>query len=95
MTFGEKAVWLGFTGKRLGCQESIVLMDHPKNPWSPCPWFTRDYGFASPTPFYWLENGWQLPAGQYVRLRYRVAVIAGDIVADEIRPLYNAFASSE
>jgi hypothetical protein len=36
--------------------EGIALLDHPGNPWSPCKWFTRDYGFISPSPFNWLDQ---------------------------------------
>jgi hypothetical protein len=52
-------------------------MAHPENPWSPCPWFTRDYGFISPTPFNFRNQVWNLPAGEQVRLRYRVVLFAG------------------
>lgn len=88
-TFGQVAPWCGYTGTRLGVTESIVLMDHPGNPFLRCPWFTRDYGFISPTPFYWLdEKGWRLPTGESIRVRYRVVVSKGTIVADEMNQLY-------
>lgn len=92
-TFGQKAAWCCFSGTRLGHAESIVLMDHPGNPWSPCPWFTRDYGFMSPTPFYWFKEGWRLAKGQSVRVRYRVAVLPTAADAREIVSLYDAFAA--
>lgn len=91
-TFGEKAAWCAFRGRRCGVPETIVLMDHPRNPWSPCPWFTRDYGMISPTPFYWLENGWNLPAGKSIRIRHRVAALSGDGEASVIGRLYEEFA---
>jgi hypothetical protein len=94
-TFGQAATWCGFYGTRLGVTESIVLMDHPKNPWSPCKWFTRDYGFISPTPFNWLDdNGWRLPAGESIRVRYRVVVSKGPIVADEMNRIFKAWGES-
>jgi hypothetical protein len=93
-TFAEKAAWCAFGGRRGDAREAIVLMDHPANPWSPCPWFTRDYGFASPTPFYWMENGWTLAAGRSVRLRYRVAAMAGATDAATIGALYNDFTAT-
>jgi hypothetical protein len=77
-TFGKKSAWCGFFGRRGGVVEGIAIFDHPRNPWSPCPWFTRDYGFISPTPFYFIENPWQLAAGKSVKLRYRVVLHAGD-----------------
>jgi hypothetical protein len=80
-TFGKPAHWCAFYGRRLQAQdqptEGIALLDHPKNPWAPCPWFTRDYGFISPMPFNWIEQPWRLPAGQAVQLRYRVVLFAG------------------
>lgn len=92
-TLGRKAPWCGYTGTRLGVTESIVLMDHPGNPWSPCPWFTRDYGFISPTPFFWLdEKGWHLPAGQSIRLNYRVAMCEGGIEPNVMNRLYAEWA---
>ncbi|HOQ86499.1 MAG TPA: PmoA family protein [Phycisphaerae bacterium] len=80
-TFGQPASWCGFEGVRFGQTESIVLMDDPQNPWYPCQWFTRDYGFASPTPFFWIDEKepWRLPKGQTLALSYRVAVLAGPL----------------
>jgi hypothetical protein len=81
-TFGKPSAWCGFYGKREtvpgGLVEGIALFDHPKNPWVPCPWFTRDYGFMSPTPFNWIDKPWALAAGESVTLRYRVVLHAGD-----------------
>jgi hypothetical protein len=81
-TFGKKAAWCDFHGRRPtptgDTIEGIAMFDHPKNPWSPCPWFTRDYGFASPMPTYFMEKPWKLPAGESVILRYRVVLHAGD-----------------
>jgi hypothetical protein len=81
-TAGQTAAWCDFSGKRVGLNSSLVeglaLMDHPGNPWSPCKWFTRDYGFFSPTPFNWLDKGpWTLAMGQSVTLNYRVVLHEG------------------
>ena len=81
-TFGQPARWCAFYGKRAQAKgepvEGIALMDHPKNPWAPCPWFTRDYGFCSPTAFNFRPEPWQLAAGKSVQLKHRVAMFAGD-----------------
>jgi hypothetical protein len=95
-TYGQPAHWCGYQGERLGIVESIVVMDHPGNPWAPdCPWFTRDYGNISPTPFQWLDEkkGWDLPAGESIRLRYRVAVAKGGIEKATMDRLWHAFAA--
>jgi hypothetical protein len=52
-------------------------MDHPKNFGGNCPWFTRDYGHLSPSPFAFLEKPWTLAKGQSLDLNYRVVLFAG------------------
>jgi hypothetical protein len=70
-------------------------MDHPANPWSPCRWFTRDYGFISPTPFNWLdERGWQLETGESIRLRYRIVVSSERVISSAMDKLYGGYAGS-
>jgi hypothetical protein len=95
-TFGQEAPWCAYYGKRQGnpsVVEGIALLDHPKNPWSPCKWFTRDYGFISPTPMNFLEKSWELPAGQSVALRYRVLLFAGDPKEAEVDRIYKEWAA--
>jgi hypothetical protein len=79
-TSGKSAEWCGYFGRRAGNKEAvegIAVMDHPQNPWSPCPWFTRDYGHLSPSPFNFLERPWELSSNASIRLRYRVVLHAG------------------
>jgi len=79
-TFGKVSPWIDFHGKRGSAIEGLAIMQHPSNPWYPSPWFTRDYGFISPTPMYWPVNGEEtyMKEGTNLRLRYRVVVHAGD-----------------
>jgi hypothetical protein len=79
-TFGEASPWMDCYGTRRTGVEGIAVMQHPSNPWFPSPWFTRDYGFLSPTPMYWPENGKEtrLKKGEKLTLHYRVLVHAGD-----------------
>lgn len=77
-TYGKPAAWCGFFGARAGgIVEGITMMQHPKNAWPDCPWFTRDYGFASPTPLNFIEKPWELQRGERVTFRYLVALHAG------------------
>jgi len=78
-TFGKSSPWMDFYGKRGQATEGLAIMQHPSNPWYPSPWFTRDYGFMSPTPMYWPQNGTdtQMKKGTVLVLRYRVLVHAG------------------
>lgn len=79
-TFGKNSPWIDFYGRRGTAVEGLAIMQHPSNPWYPSPWFTRDYGFMSPTPMYWPENGTEtfMKKGSIITLRYRVLVHAGD-----------------
>lgn len=91
-TFGKPAEWCGFQGTRMA-PESVALMDHPSNPWYPCQWFTRDYGFASPTPFFWIDDKepWRLPDGKSLTLKYRVVVMSGNLDSGRLGRIYKEF----
>ena len=91
-TFGKASPWADYWGRRGGVAEGLAIFNHPDNPWSPPPWFTRNYGFFSPTPFNWLENDQlNLPAGRNLRLRYRVVVHAGGTEEARIAELYQQY----
>jgi hypothetical protein len=94
-TAGKPSKWCAFYGKRPSAAgqpvEGIAIMDHSANPWAPTPWFTRDYGFASPTPMYWNEKSWQLAAGKSVKLRYRVVLFAGEPKQAGLDQIYSAW----
>ena len=79
-TFGKRSPWMDCYGERQGLTEGMAIMQHPSNMWYPSPWFTRDYGFFSPTPMYWPENDetTQFKKGDTLTLRYRVLVHSGD-----------------
>jgi hypothetical protein len=77
-TYGKPARWCGYHGEtQRGVVEGLTIMDHPENPWAPCPWFTRDYGHMSPSPFAFIKQPWTLAKGKSIRLRYRVVMHAG------------------
>jgi hypothetical protein len=94
-TFGKPAEWCTYFGARQGLAadlvEGIALMQHPQNPFPDCPWFTRDYGFISPTPFNFIEEPWQLPAGQSIDLKYRVVLYAGTAEAAGLDEIYKTW----
>ncbi len=85
-TFGKASSWIDFHGQRGAVKEGIALLQHPTNPDYPSPWFTRDYGFISPTPLYWPANGNStfFPKGESITLRYRVLVHGGDTTEADI-----------
>lgn len=93
-TFGKTAAWCAFWSPRRGVTEGVALFDHPQNPWSPCPWFTRDYGFISPTPMQWLgEAGLDIARGTSWHLRYGIVAFEGSPDEAGIAALYEAWAA--
>jgi hypothetical protein len=92
-TFGKNSPWIDCYGKRGTATEGLAIMQHPSNPWYPSPWFTRDYGFMSPTPMYWPENGTEtfLKQGTVLTLRYRVIVHAGDTKTAKIAEAFEKY----
>ena len=69
-------------------------MDHPKNPWAPCPWFTRDYGHLSPSPFNFRDKPWTMGKGESIRMKYRVALHAGTPAEANLDEVYKQWLRS-
>jgi hypothetical protein len=92
-TFGKNSPWMDFYGKRGDGIEGLAILQHPSNPWYPSPWFTRDYGFISPTPMYWPENDKEtfLKQGTVLNLRYRVLVHSGDHLQANIAEAFEKY----
>jgi len=91
-TFGTPSPWCDYFGVRAGKTEGLAILQHPSNRWYPSRWFTRDYGFFSPTPMYWLENDrLDLPKGQALTLNYRVVVHAGNAQNAGIQTLFDSY----
>ncbi|UCG58230.1 MAG: PmoA family protein [Phycisphaerales bacterium] len=95
-TWGVASPWCDYSGTRAGVTEGIAILQHPGNRWFPSKWFTRDYGFFSPTPMYWLDGDrLQLPKGQILTLRYRVVVHAGDTETAKIADIFRQYSQIE
>lgn len=92
-TFGVPSPWIDCYGERKTGKEGIVIMQHPSNKWYPSPWFTRDYGFISPTPMYWPadDKSTMLKKGEAIKLKYRVFVHAGDTREAGVASLFEQY----
>ena len=91
-TWGAASSWCDYSGTRDGVTEGIAILQNPKNRWFPSKWFTRDYGFFSPTPMYWLEgNKLNLAKDESLTLQYRVIVHAGDVKETQIAKLFEQY----
>ena len=103
---GVASPWCDYSGTRDGVTEGIAILQHPDNrsgygsglcrdEWFPSKWFTRDYGFFSPTPMFWLKDGrLELPKGQMLTLRYRVVVHSGDAKTAGIGEIFKRYERS-
>lgn len=96
-TFGKQSAWIDFYGKRGNITEGLAIMQHPSNPWYPSPWFTRDYGFMSPTPMYWPDSGDAtfMKQGTKLLLRYRVLVHSGNHLDARIAEAFEKYKSGK
>jgi hypothetical protein len=85
-TFGKPSPWMDYYGKRGETIEGLAILQHPGNPDYPAPWFTRDYGFFSPTRLYWPtdDKATRGNQGDVVTLRYRILVHEGDTKTADI-----------
>ncbi len=93
-TFGVASPWCDYSGVRNGVREGLAIFQHPDNRWYPAKWFTRDYGFFSPTPMYWPEDdAIKLPKGEVLTLRYRVVVHGGDMTKADLAAMHERYAA--
>jgi len=90
-TYGKVADWCGYFGRRRlrpDVTEGIVIMNHPDNFGGNCPWFTRDYGHLSPSPFNFLEEPWTMSGGATLELRYRAVLFVGTPAEAGLKQVY-------
>jgi len=94
-TFGKASAWIDCFGKRGDKIEGMAIMQHPDNNWYPSPWFTRDYGFFSPTPMYWPadDKATVLKKGDAIKLKYRVLVHTGTNETAKIAEEFKKYAA--
>jgi hypothetical protein len=97
-TFGKPSAWLACYGARDGkTTEGLAILQHPQNPGFPAPWFTRDYGFLSPTPMYWPADGKEtrIAKGGTLRLLYRVLVFSGTPETAGVGGVFTDFSATQ
>lgn len=95
-TFGKPSPWLACFGPRGKTTEGLAILQHPQNPGYPSPWFTRDYGFLSPTPMFWPADGkdTRIAKGGKLRLCYRVLVFSGTAESAGVAKRFAEFSSA-
>lgn len=97
-TFGKPSPWLACYGVRDGkTTEGLAILQHPDNHGFPSPWFTRDYGFLSPTPMFWPADNksTRIAKGGKLHLSYRVLVFSGTVESAGIAAKYDEFSKAK
>ncbi|MEN8192660.1 MAG: PmoA family protein [Bacteroidota bacterium] len=88
-TAGIESAWCDYYGERFGLVEGVAIFDSPQNMWYPSKWFTRDYGFFSPTNMHWKEGDFIINKSESVTFKYRVVIHSGTTEQAEIKELYS------
>lgn len=95
-TWGKRSAWCDMSGKHFGKVEGLAIFQSPRNPWYPSPWFTRDYGFLSPTPMYWLNEGvLRLTRHDVLVFRYRVIIHGGNAREAQVEKQFSEYLKTE
>lgn len=95
-TFGLKSAWCSYYGELNGVTEGLSILQHPSNPCFPWPFFTRDYGFLSPTPLNWIEaEGLRYQPGDRVSMAFLVVVHTGGPTEAKIAETYDRWSRTE
>lgn len=92
--FGKPSPWISCYGMREGFgTEGITILQHPSCYGYPSEWFTRDYGFISPTPMYWPKDdiSTKFKDGEQISYRYRVIIHKGDCKEVGIDKLFESY----
>jgi hypothetical protein len=98
--FGTRGTWVILSGKIGDEEESVVMIDHPKNPGHPTYWHARGYGLllANPLGAEAYSNGkhvmnFSISAGKSATFRFRLVVCSEKILnKEEINDLAEEFA---
>jgi hypothetical protein len=96
-TYGRTATWCGYHGARQPSKavEGIAIFNHPENFGGDCPWFTRNYGHLSPSPFNFLTKPWSLAKGAHLNLKYCVVLHSGTPQEADLDKVYQEWVSGK
>ena len=86
-----------------GVHCGIAIFDHPDNLRHPTRWHARGYGLCAANPFALrsftgsseVDGSYTLPAGESLRLRYRVVIHEGQLDRQRLESLYRDYADGQ
>jgi hypothetical protein len=99
--WGKPSPWVDYTGPVEGRTVGIAILNHPSSFRFPTTWHVRDYGLFAANPFGYKDFGIKkegahtVPAGQSIRLVYRVILHGGTTSEQNVAADFAAFAESD
>ena len=96
--WGQPAEWVDYTGPVAGATMGVAILNQPESFRFPTTWHVRDYGLFAANPFGWHDFGqprsgdYEVPAGESIRLAYRVILHAGTTEAADIAGRFAGYA---
>ena len=96
--WGKPAQWVDYHGPVDGQTVGIAILNHPSSFRYPTGWHVRTYGLFAANPFAVQgfsgkgDGSYTLPAGETLRLRYRVIFHRGDEKEGKIAEAFAAYA---
>jgi hypothetical protein len=99
--WGRPARWVCYYGQIEEQDCGLAILDHPQNLRHPTTWHARDYGLVAANPFGLHDflgqprgsGEFRLPAGESLRLRYRVILFRGPFERQTIEDWFQEFGS--
>ena len=101
--WGKPAKWIKYSAIVNGKPAGMAVLDHPSNLRSPTRWHARGYSLCAANPFALksftkdktADGSYTLPAGQTLRLRYRVVIFDGVLTPDALDGLVANFSKEQ
>ena len=100
--WGKQAAWVDYYGPVGDDVVGIAMMNHPTSFRFPTYWHVRTYGLFAANPFgvqdftrsKGVDGSYTLPAGESIRLKYRLLFHKGDEKQGKVAKVYKEFAES-
>jgi hypothetical protein len=106
--WGKRAAWVDYHGPVVGADGlsttlGVAVLNHPSSFRYPTHWHVRTYGLFAANPFgagdfepkTGADGRYELPAGESIRLRYRVLLHTGDDKTGAVAEAYAAYADEK
>lgn len=97
--WGKPAAWVDYHGPVDDAIEGIAILNHPSSYGFPSHWHVRTYGLFAANPFGLKDftggkskGEYTLPAGETMRLRYRVLLHKGDEKEGRVADVFGEYA---